>query len=191
MRKIISKQSEAKRRKRNQIIVGIILVVVMFGSVFGVVVGNFGTSENSDDKIIYNGVEFFKSNNYWVANIGGVDFVFRYNPKEVNYIDGEVDSLNKYIGGPIYVYSEDEISKIEIYRNLQNIAQRMQGACPENVTCAEDIPTKTCEERFIIIQESNETNIIQNESCVFITGKKEDLVKITDEFLYKAIGLIN
>ena len=67
----------------------------------------------------------------------------------------------------------------------------MQGACPENVTCAEDIPTKTCEERFIIIQESNETNIIQNESCVFITGKKEDLVKITDEFLYKAIGLIN
>jgi len=189
MRKIISKQSEAKRRKRNQIIVGIILVVVMFGSVFGVVVGNFGTSENSDDKIIYNGVEFFKSNNYWVANIGGVDFVFRYNPKEANYIDGEVDSLNKYIGEPIYVYSEDEISRLEIYQNLQKVAGRIQDACFEK--CEKDLPVKTCEERFIIIQESNETNIIQNESCVFITGKKEDLVKITDEFLYKAIGLIN
>lgn len=191
MRKIVSKKSEAKQRKRNQIIVGVILVFVMFGSVFGIVANNFGTRK-SENKIVYNGVDFFKSDDYWFATIGDIDFVFRYNPQETLSISEQVNKLNKYSGVPLYVYSEDGMSEIEIYRNLQNIAERMQGACHEGFNCSkENVPTKTCEENFIIIQEAEEANIVQDENCVYITGKKEDLLKITDEFLFKTMGIKN
>lgn len=190
MRKIVSKESEAKRRKRNQIIVGVILIFVMFGSVFGIVINNFGGDENSENKIIYNGIEFFKNNNYWFATIGEFDFIFRYNPEEVVSIKGEVDKLNVYSGQVVYIYSEDETSEIEIYRNFQEIAQRMQKACIEGLECPdENLPVKTCDDKFIIIQESNVADIVQNKSCVYIQGESKELTKITDEFLFKTIGI--
>ena len=66
----------------------------------------------------------------------------------------------------------------------------MQKACPEYVNCTdEDLPTKTCEDNFIIIKEGNYSNIIQDENCVFIEGKQEDLVQIVDEFLFKILGI--
>jgi hypothetical protein len=187
MRKIISKKSEAQKKKKNQIIVGIILVVIMFGSTFGIIVDSFGKNTDTKNRIIYNEIEFVKSNDYWFAKIRGIDFAFKYSPKEVIFIDGKVNDLDEYADMPVYVYSEDYTAELEIYRNFNNIAQRIQGACLEK--CDKNLPIKTCEDRFIIIQESNETNIVQDKNCVYITGNKEDLIKITDEFLFKTIGI--
>ncbi len=190
MRKIVSKDSEEKRKKRNQIILGVILVFVMFGSVFGVIVNSFGSKENSKEGgKVYRGVEFAQAGGYWIAEIGGVEFVFSSFPDEVADVPGEVNGLSEYINQNVYVYSESPAAEIEIYRNLQNIALKIQGAYPEGVNQTKDLPVKTCEEKFIIIRESNETGIEQDEGCVYISGKKGELVNITDEFLFKAIGL--
>ena len=51
MRKILSKSEQEKKRKRNSIIIGVILMIVMFGSVFGIVVGSFGQNSSGKNKM--------------------------------------------------------------------------------------------------------------------------------------------
>ena len=66
----------------------------------------------------------------------------------------------------------------------------MQLACLEGEECANDeLPIKTCEDNFIIIRESDVTEVVQEDNCVFIRGEAEELAKITDAFLLKIIGV--
>ena len=188
MRSIISKKDTNKRK---QIALGVVLVVVMF---FSVLSYSFqGGSNSNSEKIIYNGFEFLNQNGFWFLELGDYTFSFSYNPNEVEKINLELNYLDSYSGKPLYIYSEDTTSGAEVYQNLfynNRIVQRMQPACLENQeNCDENSPVKTCSENFIIIKEGNETEITQNENCVFIKGKKEDLVKLTDEFLFKILNI--
>jgi hypothetical protein len=70
---------------------------------------------------------------------------------------------------------------------MKNFASRVQRACPENFICEEDIPIKTCENNFILIQISNESKIVQENNCVKIFGSEENILKNVDEFLYNIL----
>ena len=189
MRKIKSKSSEVKKKRRNQAIIGFILIIVMFGSVFGVIVGSFGNSQNVN-KIEYNGFEFIKQSNFWSMSIGDFNFIFKYNPNEVQEIETEVEYLNNYYQKPLYLSSENLEATYEISNNLESFVLRMQNACLEGtLNCQEDLPIKNCTDNFIIIEESNLTNIIQENNCVFIQGSYEDLTKVSDEFLFHTLGV--
>jgi hypothetical protein len=186
MKRLKAKSSEAKKQKKNQIIIGVILIIVMFGSVFGVIVGSFGKKESA--KTDYNGFEFIKNNNFWILEIGDFEFVFRYNPYQVDEIPANLSFLNNYYNKPLYISSEYPEATYEIASNLEQVTLRMQNACLEE-DCEEDQPTKTCEDNFIIIEEKNETSIIQDNNCVFIRGPQENLTKISDEFLFRVLGV--
>lgn len=190
MRQIISKTEQGKKRKRNQIIVGIILVGVMLLSTLGYAF-NDNSSKNSK-KIVYNGFKFENQQGLWVLNKDGIDFGFQYNPNEVERVNGAINLLNNYAGKPLYISSSNRDAEFEIYQNLDRIILRKQYACLNNSKCGdENLPIKTCADNFIIIEESenNSSSIIQEQNCVFIKGSKEELVKITDEFLFKIIGV--
>ena len=74
--------------------------------------------------------------------------------------------------------------------NQNQIILRMQLACLEGEECVDDeLVGKTCEENFIIIQEADVTEVVQEDNCVFIRGPAEELTKITDGFLLKIIGV--
>ena len=180
-------------------IVGIILVFVMFGSVFGVIVNSFGQDKDKKD-VEYNGIEFVEQNGFWFASRGNFNFVFRNNPEQVEEIDSELNYFNSYEGKPLYVYSEDDEAEVEILRNFfyeNQIVQRVQPAClnesadifNKTSECDADFPVKNCENNFIIIREDNNTEIVQNKNCVFIQGQKENLTKTTDEFLFNVFGI--
>ncbi|MDP2673216.1 MAG: hypothetical protein Q8O84_05370, partial [Nanoarchaeota archaeon] len=62
IKRILSKSEQEKKRKRNSIIIGVILMIVMFGSVFGVVLGSFGQNSSGKTKVEYNGYKFFNEN---------------------------------------------------------------------------------------------------------------------------------
>ena len=190
MRKIISKYKEGKRKRRNGMIIGLILVGVMLFSVLGYA---FRGGGNDDvEKLNYNGFEFVEQNGFWFTSIENFQFAFRYNPQQVEEIDSELKYLENYYGKPLYISSENSEAELEIYRNLfyQNqIVQRMQSACLEEEECDENLPVKTCENNFIIIKKNNNSEIIQEENCVFIKGGEENLTKITDEFLFKILGI--
>ena len=188
MKRLRAKGSEAKKQKKNQTIIGIVLIFVMFGSVFGVIVGSFGNREDSS-KVEYNGFEFIKQSNFWILELGDLDFMFKYNPNEVEKIDSELKYLNHYYDKPLYISSENNEATYEIASNLGQITLRMQNACLNETNCKEDLPLKTCEDNFIIIKEKNQTNIIQDNNCVFIQGPKENLTMISDEFLFHILGI--
>ena len=189
MKRLKAKSSESKKQRKNQIIIGSILIFVMFGSVFGVIVGSFGADKENSNKVEYNGLEFIKQSNYWILEIGDFNFIFKYNPNEVQEIETEVKFLNNYNGKPLYISSENSGATSELVSNLNQIALRMQNACLNETNCEEDRPTKTCEDNFIIIKENNFTNIIQEDNCVFIQGPQENLTMISDEFLFHILGV--
>lgn len=191
MRKIISEEEKTKKNRTKQVLVGGILILIMFLSTAGY---SFLKEDNVDvdisNKIIYNGFEFTNQNGFWFLEINGINFVFKNNPKQVINTEFDSNLLDKYSSKPVYVYSENYESEYEIYRNLNDIALRIQSACLAGQNCSRsELPLKTCEDNFILIQSNPRIKISQNKSCVFIQGPQENLTQITDGFLFKVIGV--
>ncbi len=198
MRNIISAEEKEKRKKKKNLIMGVGLILVMFLSVIGYSLSSWSGKSNSVDKIIYNDVEFVRDAGFWNTDIGNYRYSFKYNPKELEEINKEVKvnsllrPLNAYSNQPLYIYSKNVEAATEIYRNLfyQNrIVLRIQDACLEGEKCEENVPIKNCTSNLIIIRESNNSEIKQQENCVFIEGKNENLTEISDSFLFKVIGI--
>lgn len=188
MRKIISKAKEEKKRQRNQIILGLILIFVMFFSVLGY---SFSGGGESNKEIDYNGFKFYKNEGLWYLELNNSYFIFKNNPYETGNIgiETEINSISDYYNKPLYISSESNEASYEIYNNLGKIAERIQYACISEEKCEGDFPVKTCENNFIIIEKDNQSKIFQNESCVFISGASENLTKITDEFLFNMLNI--
>jgi len=181
MKKIASKKNNSKR---NQIILGVVLIFVMFASTFGIVVNSFGNNSNSG-KIEYNGFEFVEQNGFWLTSVGNLNLGFRNNPKDVEEIYTEgFFVIEDYYNKPLYIDSKDYEASSEIYTNLNGIALRIQPGCFEK-PCEENAPLKTCEDNLIVIKNASYSSIFANESCVFIRGPEENLTEITDDFLFK------
>jgi hypothetical protein len=189
MRKIISKEEEGKRSKIRQLVVGTILVLILFLSIFGYSFGR-GNTEDENSGITYNGYAFIEKSGFWITEIGDVEFSFKNSPNETEQINSNLKPLDNYYNKPLYILSDNMESSSEIYRNMNYLIKRMQIACLDEEECEEEnAPIKNCTDNFIIIKEANVTEVIQEDNCVFIKGKKEDLVNITDGFLLKLIGV--
>ena len=189
MRKIMSREEESNKRRRNQFIVGGILIAVMIFSTLGFALQDNGDSSGEDTKINYNGYEFVYQNGLWILTKGQATFGFTYNPTHVDDIPGQVKTLDNYAGKPLYISSVSPAAEQEIYRNLDQVVLRRQYACLEGENCTGDLPIKTCQDNFIIIKEDVVNNIIQENNCVYIIGNASDLPKMADEFLFKIMGV--
>ena len=188
MRNIESKKDKNKRQKKNQLIIGGILIFIMMASTFGIIANSFGAKSDIEN-VEYNGYKFNYENGFWKTIIGNYEFIFKYNPSQMERIETNLSYLNSYSGVPMYISSEDYVSEVEIYRNLGAIVERFQGACLNEAGCKENWPIKDCSNNFIIIKIANESNIHQEENCVFIEGKQENLTLLTDEFLFHILGI--
>src|SRR3989344_8166799 len=147
-----------------------------------------GGGSNGNKNVEYNGIKFTQQNNLWITSIKNVQFSFEYNPKLVEKISSDIKGIDNYYNKPLYISSENIEAESEVYRNLAQIVQRVQEACLENEKCEGDLPVKTCKDNLIVIKENDINNIRQEENCIFIEGKKDDLIKLTDEFLFKTLG---
>lgn len=202
MRRIVSKRTEAKSRKKKQLIVGLVLIFLMFfstlGYAFQLIGNNRGIEEGNDlnaptQIVNYNGFEFESRGIFWTLNKDGTNFIFTYNPNEVDRSYEEVNPLENYIDKPLYIDSENTEAKSELRANLLKFVSNMEDAClSDEEICDEETKRITCNENFIKIREvSNNAleGITQENNCVFINAKKENLIKMTDEFLFKILGI--
>ncbi|MEK6897845.1 MAG: hypothetical protein AABX28_00640 [Nanoarchaeota archaeon] len=189
MRKLTSKAEDARKNRRNQIFLGMILVFIMLFSVLGYSFqGNVGENAESTDKINYNGFEFTKQGDFWLLNKNEINFIFKNNPKEVSaiYFSGKlIDYENKML----YVYSESAEAESEIRANMFQFVAGIENACPENSNCSGNLPVKKCDENFIIIKESEEERITRDMNCIFLEGSGEELIKVADEFLFNILDV--
>jgi hypothetical protein len=184
MRKIVSKKESGKKTRRNQFVIGGILIIIMLFSVLAINSG--GTS--SENTIEYNGFEFTEINGYWVTVFENSNLIFSYKPGEPEKTDISLN-IKDYSNQPLYIYSEDSSAEIEVYKNLVNFALRIQRACPADKVCDINVPKKTCEDNFIIISEAERPLIKEDSNCIIINGEKEELVKYTDSVLFKIFGI--
>lgn len=184
MQRIITPEEKERKDKRNKIIIGILLVVIMALSTAGYAFFNTEKADTSG-KVSYNGHDFYITGNFWTTEISGHKFYFTYLPNETASIK-TTKTLNNYQGKPLYL-TENNLAGEEIARNLGQFAERVNLACVSGENCTGDLPEKNCSSNLIVIKERNFANVAENDNCVYIFSN--DSVRQTDAFLYKILGI--
>lgn len=185
MRRIVSRHKSEKLRRRNQWIIGFILIFLMFASVLGFAFqgghgGNVqeGNGDGTNQNIVnYNGFQFENINGFWVWG----SFAFANNPNQVEGItSSESRTADDYRDKILYVDSDSVGAESEIIVNLGQIVESIESV---------DDSFRNCEENILIIESSDQESITQENNCVFIRGSGESLIRMTDHFLFRVLGV--
>ncbi len=189
MRKLETREDAERKDRRNKIIIGVVLVVVMLLSTLGYSLMSGNKNNEEVATVNYNGLDFYKQGDFWAVNIQNNVFYFSYLPNETDS-NSIKKSIQDYSGKPLY-FTGRGLAEQEILRNLQVVVGRAQFACLEEINCTEDLPVKNCSSNVIIIKEQAVTKSIinQEENCVFIITNSSDSVRAADSFLYKILGI--
>lgn len=198
-----TQESVRKKQRTRNIIIGVVIIAVMVLSSLGYVVLEREPGQQQGGQT-YNNFTFTQIEDGWQTKAQGYNVTTIFLPQEtLNASSGNVrlfDFSNKIIF--IVISSKDtEYLTYDLFRNLQDINQRMQFACPveqENSSfCLEtNLPLKSCDDASldtkIMIIKDNETQVgySYNESCLTIKGTSSDVVKATDNFIFKLFGII-
>ena len=194
MQRIITREEQAKKTKRNQLIIGIILILLMAMSTVGYALSSRET-KSDNNKIKYNGIEFIKNSDYWQFTTQGYNFITKYNPKETENVSvGFVyTKLKDYADEPLYFAGNFQEPIFELKRNIYPFALRIQDACMQGVNCSlESLPKKNCSsDNVIVLQESydKKESIHQEDKCIFISANIENQTIYADAFLFKILGI--
>jgi hypothetical protein len=211
--KIVSNEDKEKKVQRNQLIIGVVLILIMLFSTIGFAF-SFGITGNAVQEIEYNGVEFFQDPNtgFWGFNVDGRDYFTIYNPEDVQNISFvNFKQIGDYADKPVYFIGDAGDGFAELYRALSGDVQRVGGACLDE-NCEEDYPIKNCSvDNIIIVEEvvedrlgdGNESvndividkyvdieeGISTNVNCVYIKAKPENLVRYIDAYIFDLLGV--
>lgn len=192
IKRIETKSDREKREKRNKMFIGIVLVIVMLLSTAGYAIIERG----KEDKVVYNGIKFTKTDNGWTWITQNFEMLTQFNPREVKNISSNVVSTaSKFISSNVYFVAyrfDEKAASDEIYRNLR--PSRSQYVCLEenaNDTECADLPLKSClKDNVFVVLVKNETKIYEQDNCVFIESDSDNIIKAADRFLFGAFGVI-
>ena len=196
MRSVLKKDT-GETKRRNSLIIGLILIILMVFSTAGYA---FFSSDRSGQRgsIEYQGIEF-KQTEYgsWIFEIQGNSFETRYNPYEINNISVIINkNINDFYNKALYfgIDSNLDINQLasqEISINLQNIILRASFACLSE-ECEENLPIKDCKEENIIIFKEREeelTRIREEEECIIVYYTSGEEIMASDALLIELIGI--
>ncbi len=184
IRKLETKEEIERKRKRNTLILSIIMIgILMFSTA-----GYFSLREN-DEGNANGGVQ--NIGDYWIFTYGDQNIRLSSSPESAENVSILMfKTLESYYGKTVYVSSESETQLYEISSTLGRYTERMQAACYGK--CDRNLPEKNCSDILIVIRALNETEkegegkIYEEQNCVFIEGKMNAI----DAFLYKIFGII-
>jgi len=202
MRRIESLTKRERKQKRNGMIIGIILIVLMASSTVRFIFafgggGGFGSgsggSGGSEPDLTYNGIDFFRnSQGLWgfSTSLGSFSTTLEPGLTESTELDFEVlasDFFNK----PLYfVFENQSVALSEVGRNLGSLALRAPRACLNEIDCPDDsLPIKTCEDNVIIMKASEEINAYKENKCIFLEGTDDQLLLLADRLVFEALGI--
>lgn len=195
MRKIQTQADIDRKKRKNQIILGVIMIGLLVLAPLGYSLLS-GDGDSDSSKVNENGVDFFRQNGIWMVEVGGAVFRFQNLPSKVSNISVNVSvDLGQYSRQPLYFVNPNEGAN-EVLVNIGDYILRYQEACLSNETCKDNLPVKGCDANLIIFEtdsqgddsgEPNYTEVYQDGNCIFIVG---DSIKGTDAFLYKVLQII-
>lgn len=193
MKRILTREERDRRVKRNQLIIGGVLIFLMIFSTLGYALT--GNVEDENEIVEHKGLEFSWIDGYWRFSIEGYDFFTEYNPQEVEYINFfNHQTLQNYVGKPLYFVGEASEPFYELSRNLDPFVERFNFACLDD-NCSGDFPIKNCSEDNVIVireidysEEGNE-GLVQEENCVFIEASLANQTRYADAYLFSLLGI--
>ncbi|MFH1451697.1 MAG: hypothetical protein ABIF88_00815 [archaeon] len=210
LRKIKTPEEIAAKKKRDQILIGIIMVVILVLSTAGFSL--MSSDRENASEVNENGYTFIRDGGQWKVNFNGNILGFNYLPSEVENvsIEGTFD-LEQYSNQVIYFVGSGNV--YEILNSLGAYIERYQSACLEGYSCEGDFPVKDCSSNLIVFDrgevdnnwknsdnkindeeiklyediDGGITGVFRRENCIFLTG---DTLKSSDAFLYKVLKII-
>jgi hypothetical protein len=200
MRKIKSMKDVERVRRRNNLILGVVMIGLLLLSTLGFSLMS-GDGDDGALKVSENGVDFFRQNGLWVMEVDGEDFSFQNLPSEVSNISVNVSAtLGQYSGEPLYFINPSG-GVNEILINIGDYILRYQEACLRQDLvgsgqlavssglddCEGDLPVRGCDDNLIIFGSGDESKVYGDGGCVFIVG---DSVRGADAFLYKMLQIV-
>ena len=187
VRRIETREDQERKDRRNKIIIGVVLAVVMLLSTLGYSLMSGEKTSSGVEKASYNGLDFYKQGEFWQTTISGNNFYFSYLPNETRKLN-LARTLTDYNGKTLY-FTDMGTGMEEVARNIGNFVTRIQRACLDYENCTENIPVKNCSNNILIIKEKETAGnpIVSEDNCVFIFSN--DTVKDADAFLYRIFGV--
>ena len=194
MRKILSEEEKAKIIKRNQLIMGALLIGVMIFSTLGYAFSNASRDTNNTSSVTIGDRVYTKENEYWRFTVDGKEFLTRYNPDEVKSIPfSSLLTAGDYKDKPLYFVGEVGEHTIELEQNLGGgFVQRMSNACVAGENCTNDAPVKDCAHDNIIIYkkaEEGKEKIYQEDKCTYLLSRRDHQAEYADVFLFKLLDV--
>lgn len=191
MKRIVGRKEKERKDARNKVIVGLVLVGIMIMGTAGFAF--FSKTEDSRKKIVDGGVEFVLGDTgLWQFEVQGMGFLTQYTIKDTKNISMFIfKTATDYSAQPLFFIGKGE-ARQEITRNLRGFIPRIQDGCIEDYEekCEENAPMKDCsQDNIIIIRETNETKISQEDNCILIEAPYEEQVRVADAFIFKILGL--
>ncbi|NPE27051.1 hypothetical protein HNV12_03550 [Methanococcoides sp. SA1] len=200
MRKIKTEKDIERIQRRNNIILGVVMIGLLVFSYAGF---SMMSAEEGESSVVSElGFDFFRSNGLWKVVIGDEVFAFQNLPSEVEDVDVNLTlEIGDYSGKVLYFVNPGE-GVGEVLNNIDRYVLRYQESCLEqdsgrsvvggrwsddlgNLTiCEGDLPVKTCEDNLIVFKQG-ENMVYQNGSCVYLQGD----IKAADAFLYEVLGI--
>ncbi len=193
MKKILTKEEKKRKQTRLKIILGGLLVAIMILSSVGFAF--FSSSEKPKTKIEEGGIEFIlNENGLWEFELQGFKFLTQYTLKETENISAfAFRTMGDYSGKTLFFLGQSPARR-EIEVNLVSFVPRMQDGCLEDYKerCNNNTPIKNCsQDNVIILEETEEIKIHQEDNCVFIEAPYEEQARAADALLFKILGIRN
>ncbi|RMF55857.1 hypothetical protein D6745_00935 [Candidatus Woesearchaeota archaeon] len=185
IRKIQTQKEIERAKRKKQVIIGGILILIMVVSTAGYAI--ISSIDGQKSKVEFNGVEFERSNGLWKFEIGGQEFYVQNLPQSLKNVSVNGSfSVADYINKPLYIVGGSSSEVSELINFLGRYVLRYQEACLLEENCSKDVPVKDCTNNIVAFVQSNVTKVYKNESCVFIEG---DFLKGVDAFIYRMLGV--
>ncbi|VVB80672.1 Uncharacterised protein [uncultured archaeon] len=189
IRKIKTQEAIEKEKKRNQIILGIVMMVLIVLSSAGYAIMSRDGSTSKVQKVQYGNLVFTQGNNYWQTQLGNKILYFTNLPQNISNvtISSILPSLGNYSGNNLYVVNSN-IAVSTLSAALEGIASKIQEACLINQTnCVnKDLPIKDCSSYVIVYEEATNTSVEVKDKCVYLKG---DFFVATDKFVYRLFNI--
>lgn len=202
-----NKAREEKAERRNKIILGVFITVIMVGSTLGFFVGS---TDNSNDGIEYNAkngekYNFMLSQGLYYTKINNKQLEFYNLPftiEKLNISDEIFNSINN--AGAIYItFNPDseniqyiEQTRFDLANELEDFNKYVISGIINESKIYNAYPIITCENStmyFPVINfiDSNKTSdAYKSDSCIIVEGDTLDFLRFRDYIIYKFYNVI-
>ena len=184
MRRIETPEEKERRRKRITAILSILMLLLLVISTLGYAFLSNTNSGNKNQNPQTQGTPLptDKINiQYQGLNFNLVSTL--NNIKDVP-VDISITPIS-YSGKILYIDAENSLLLQEIGSTIGRFSSRTQQACYGSFD--KNLPEKKCTDNLIVVRESKENKVSQQDNCIFIDGD----IRAVDAFIYKLYNNIN